>query len=1041
MTENPTILSPSGPSQPPSLANSTTTPEDVEDPSGEIDCICEISEDDGFTICCDKCDTWQHLVCVQLTDENLPAEYYCPKCSPRPLDVSKAKEIQRHRREELAKRSHKRKKPAATSHKKKEHTNGSNGNVPGRVSATMEKTTVVGYGKLPSPKEMHQPPSRKRGYRTLLGTNTTGPHPSFQSPAVGSVGFSNNNVTALSSIPFSTQGGETGNGTGYDKSDKRYKQDFIDISSDPDQYTSQPVQTFIENLASWDPEHPALQGELRMHYSHEKFASIDLPKTSVRQLPGSSKPYSGSEHPRWSFVLETSVSPGELVTIYKGEVVLTKSRQNEPKPQHDVLRSPKLYVLFHPSLPIYIDARKWGSEARFIRRSCRPNLEIRTVVVDHSQVCFGLFAKNAIKAGTQLTLSWDWGETSEAYGLAQEGFDWNLVRVETHKELADRTTELTEQVGDCQCPVGHDCSLAKIRSGVSALKPPFTNGARRKQPIKRNPSIEPSMPIPSKETSPERNPGLQNDDDEDDNRSISAPSSRSKPRSRDLTPSTFPDMAVDMGEMTGREARKFKDVLSRIEKQQQEEQLPQSVKRRKRNSTVSLPTGALALPSPGVELKDGMKGVDTGKRQRLPTHQRSPYSPPVTTPGSLSIPGEYTVTDASVGRRESDSPVHSETGKPRRRASASPVGRQSNGGGSVKHRSKTIVKPPRPQYVNASVQTDDIEDETPWWQQDPKTSPPRPPRLPLRKRLMQSLLRDREEAVATSTDEKKRKHDDTTPRSPESSPAPKSVKLSSGEGVPVHNTPTTDIKQSAETESIALRWVAASSVKSEAQDSATQASTNHISDPGITKPLPLHRPPGPSLADIFADSDLSASHQVQGAPAPLKSPSEPSQGPTSNNQAHVNGFRSSGLHVQLPSGLLPNALTTPSVQSAATSNVIVQSPLSVVPNLANSNSLLNNSLLQPSPTRTKKLSLQDYGKRKQKVETVDKIEERFGMKFGSDGVAISADSEKVSEETRELVDSSPALITVVSLSSTGVPSHSMVLDSTGVPTGHGTSDS
>lgn len=508
---------------------------------------------------------------------------------------------------------------------------------------------------------------------------------------------------------------------------------------------------------------------------------------------------------------------------------------------------------------------------------------------------------------------------------------------------------------------------------------------------------------------------------------MSAPSSRSKPRSRDLTPSTFPDMAIDTGEMTGREARKFKEVLSRIEKQQQEEQLPQSVKRRKRNSTVSLPTGALVLSRPGIELKDGMKIVDVSKRQRLPTHQRS-YSPLVTTPGSLSIPGEYTVTDASVGRRESDSPVHSEADKPRQRTSASPVGRQSNGGDYAKHRSKTIIKPPRPQYVNASVQTEDVEDGASWWQQGSGTSSPRPPRLPLRKRLMQSLLRDREEAVALSVEEKKRKHGDMASHSPESSPAPKSIKLSSGGSAPVSNTSATDIKHLPETESIALRWAAANSVKSEAQGSATQASMYHTPDPSVIKLPPPHRPPGPSLANIFADSDLSSSHQVQGAPAPLKSPSEPSQGTTSNSQAHVNGFRSSGLHVQLPSGqTLSNAPAAPSVQSTATSIVISQSPLSVVPNLATtSNSIINNSLLQPSPTRTKKLSLQDYGKRKQKVETVDRGEEKSEIKFGSDGAVVSTNHEKALEEPREIVDSSPPA---------GGHPHSAILDSTRVPTG------
>lgn len=979
MTENPTILSPSGPSQPPPPVNSTVTPEDAEDSSGEINCICEISDDDGFTICCDKCDTWQHLVCVQITKENLPAKYYCPKCSPRQLDVSKAKEIQRQRRaDEQAKRSHKKKRPAATSHKKKEHTNGSNGSALGKMSSTTEKATAQGLGKLPSPKEVQQPSARKRGHRASQSTNIAGSHPSLQPAAVGPTAFINNSAAVppcSPNVPVSTRSGETESDTDYEKSTKKYKQEYTSISANsPDQYADLAVQTFIENLASPSSGYLADHGEPLIHYGHEKFASIVWPKISVRPLPDSSRSYSGSGCHRPSLVLETPVSPGQLVTMYKGEVAFTKSRQDEFKNQFDVLCHPKLYVLFHPNLPIYIDARKCGSHARFVRRSCRPNLEVRTVVVE-KQVCFGLFAKDAIRTGTPLTLSWDCGETPEASELARESVEWNMVRAKTLNKLANRTIQLTKKIGDCQCSGGNDCPLAKIKNGASVLKPPSANGIRRKLPVKGNPSTEPSMPVASKEPSPERGSAVPNDDDEDDNRSVSVPSSRSKPRSRDLTPSTVPDTAVETGEMTGREARKFKEVLSRIEKQQQEEQLP-SVKRRKRNSTASLPAGTLPLPSPGIELKDGMKGVEISKKQKLPAHQRSPYSPPATTPGSISAPGEYTVTDASVGRRESDSPVHSEMRKQRPRVSVSPVGHK-NGGDLVKHRSKTIVKPRQPEYKNASVQTDNIEDETPWWQQDHQVSPPRPPRLPLRKRLMQSLLRDREEAVAISAGDKKRKHEDTAPNSLEGSPALKSVKLSSDGNAPAKSTPPTDIKQSEVTESIALSWAAANTVKSAAQDSAAQALAIKLLDPNTAKLPSVARPPGPALADIFADPDPPAPHQVHGATVLLKSLPEQTQTSTSNDQSLVNGFRSPGLYVQLPpSSNPPGTPTTPALQSTPTpSTVALQSPLSVIPNLANaSNSVLNNSLVQPSPTRTKKLSLQDYGKRKQKVETVDKIE-------------------------------------------------------------------
>ena len=49
-------------------------------------CICDFLHDDGYMIQCDKCSVWQHVVCMGLDKNNIPDEYLCEKCNPRPVD-------------------------------------------------------------------------------------------------------------------------------------------------------------------------------------------------------------------------------------------------------------------------------------------------------------------------------------------------------------------------------------------------------------------------------------------------------------------------------------------------------------------------------------------------------------------------------------------------------------------------------------------------------------------------------------------------------------------------------------------------------------------------------------------------------------------------------------------------------------------------------------------------------------------------------------------------------------------------------------------
>merc|ERR1719481_1190681 len=64
-------------------------------------CICDYLHDDGYMICCDKCSVWQHVVCMGLDRNNIPDEYLCEICKPRPVDRKRAQRLQSRRRNEL----------------------------------------------------------------------------------------------------------------------------------------------------------------------------------------------------------------------------------------------------------------------------------------------------------------------------------------------------------------------------------------------------------------------------------------------------------------------------------------------------------------------------------------------------------------------------------------------------------------------------------------------------------------------------------------------------------------------------------------------------------------------------------------------------------------------------------------------------------------------------------------------------------------------------------------------------------------------------
>lgn len=88
-------------------------------------------------------------------------------------------------------------------------------------------------------------------------------------------------------------------------------------------------------------------------------------------------------------VVKRPVNTGILVSEYRGTVVqreaLYKDMQGDPSLRY-LCRSPSPFILLPPSPPIStptlafgVDARNSGSPARFVRRSCSPNADVRVL--------------------------------------------------------------------------------------------------------------------------------------------------------------------------------------------------------------------------------------------------------------------------------------------------------------------------------------------------------------------------------------------------------------------------------------------------------------------------------------------------------------------------------------------------------------------------------------------------------------------------------------------------------------------------------------
>ena len=546
-----------------------------------IKCICGFEEDDGNTVYCDTCDTWQHTECyyidehgaVPTNDDLKKYDHFCADCQPRPLDKKGAIERQRDRRKELDPGDRKVKKPASKSHKKKVRMPEASGPLTNGWAHSSESDFYDRTSR--SPRDPHPPAKRsKTSHRfshsmnvSVLPSNPTS-HPHKRS----------------SSTIYSPSKAY-GKYSAHEIAKETYSLEFLHLyDHDPGDVSMQTNLLsdidITRDLGNWSNDVDELEKATNGLSPPDVFNRCEQPVASMT-LPQLNKEYKENgatlihgQHPKWKYLTIDSFTPKDsVVAELKGKIGHMQRYIQDPANRWDYLRHPAPFVFFHPKLPIYIDTRSEGTTCRYLRRSCDPNLSMKTFLENGSEYHFCFVAKQDLDAGSELTIGWVLDEHIRNYFSSRSHEDIKIEGDLDEEYVADWVGKVLAEFGGCACNSPDRCALAKYDRRIAASTK-VKNGHMGKY----------SPPDISCATNSRAG------SEQDDRRS-----SESKSQSRDLTPTNHATSDTGFGvgiEISDREKRKIAALEKNFEQLENDKHQP-AQKKKKRNSggsTVNTPS-------------------------------------------------------------------------------------------------------------------------------------------------------------------------------------------------------------------------------------------------------------------------------------------------------------------------------------------------------------------------------------------------------------------------------------------------------------------
>ncbi|GFS22446.1 histone-lysine N-methyltransferase 2E [Elysia marginata] len=349
-------------------------------------CICGYLHDDGYMICCDECSVWQHIDCMGVDRNNIPDSYFCELCQPRILDAARAKAMQKRKREELAARNVL-SDSSATDTDPEEAANAL-ASMGKKLPPSKKKNLKQKNKKL---KEKEKPPLKLK-IRKALAQKVKKPGKKEKE-----------NIT--NSKPEKKLMKSSGQKEKLGKDKARIPLTSDEMTGDPWNSNFSPwVDSY--NYARENQYSPSV-----IEFSDNTNGisqNIDISSIMPDQVLSHLTCVAEVKKNRKGLKAVQEIPAGQAIIEYKGKVML---KHDYDKEQGVVNCFNKLqpFVLFYSQLDVNlcVDARTYGNEARFVRRSCTPNAEVKHIL-SQGKLYFIILSKKDIMCGFEVTIPFDY---------------------------------------------------------------------------------------------------------------------------------------------------------------------------------------------------------------------------------------------------------------------------------------------------------------------------------------------------------------------------------------------------------------------------------------------------------------------------------------------------------------------------------------------------------------------------------------------------------------------------------------------------------
>ncbi|XP_029833214.3 inactive histone-lysine N-methyltransferase 2E isoform X1 [Ixodes scapularis] len=361
-------------------------------------CICGFNHDDEYMICCDHCSVWQHVDCMGLDRSRIPETYLCERCHPRRVDRHRARTLQTRKKQQMSRA------PSRVESTSDESGGGAAGALPG------DENRGGDHGGAPHPKGAHPRVRRKR--RRSEGKEPAGRQ---LDPATGDTAATKRlKAKKIMKERIERKKVKLKNMVKKPKTrflglaqvpakEEEAAQDAWGPGVSPPGGGASPGDRYETALINqYTPEVQLMAGSLKLNGQHE--ALTCKVSTAGGDAPWRVEACGGGQR---RLVATHALGPQQPLLEVRGKFLSASQFRHQNPVFHKRLYP---FVLFYQPCAeeetVCVDAREYGNEARFVRRSCCPNVQVQHVV-HNGLLHLYLVSSRDIAPGQELTIPFD----------------------------------------------------------------------------------------------------------------------------------------------------------------------------------------------------------------------------------------------------------------------------------------------------------------------------------------------------------------------------------------------------------------------------------------------------------------------------------------------------------------------------------------------------------------------------------------------------------------------------------------------------------